>query len=255
MPDPAPARRRVETDYGVPFPGAPLPRERWTRTRASLPPPGVPFDWAAAFGREGAPRVLDLGCGNGRYLLGSALARPTHDHLGIDLVPQAIVHASRRAGERGLANLRYAQGDAIAFALRSLAPGSVDEVHVYHPQPFYDEAKRKERMLTPELVGAVFHALRRGGLFVLQTDNPFYWRHIETTVPVLFEWRRHEGPWPDAPRGRTRREVLARERGLKVHRGAGVPRKDLPPEEVAAILARLPEPDFDANRREFRRAR
>ena len=42
-----------------------------------------------------------------------------------------------------------------------------------------------------------------GGIFVLQTDNPRYWRFIETTVPVLFDWRRHEQPWPDAPAGRT----------------------------------------------------
>ena len=37
----------------------------------------------------GAKRVLDLGCGNGRFLVASALRRPTMDHLGIDLVPPA----------------------------------------------------------------------------------------------------------------------------------------------------------------------
>jgi len=243
--------RRHETDYGVPFPGAVLPRERWTRGRTGLPAQGAPLDAAALFGRA-APLVLDLGCGNGRFLLGSAVARPTHDHLGIDLVPQAVHHAARRAGERGLSNLKYAQGDATAFALGSLAAGSVAEVHIYHPQPYYDAAKKAERMLTPELVGAVFRALAPGGLFVLQTDNPYYWRHIETTVPVLFAWTRPEGDWPEAPLGRTRREIFARSRGLKLYRGVGVPRKELPPEEVAAILTRLPEPRFDANRPEFR---
>ncbi|HVY62620.1 MAG TPA: methyltransferase domain-containing protein [Planctomycetota bacterium] len=241
-----------EHEFGVPFPGEVVAPERRTRARVALPRAGEAFDWAAAFGRADAGRVVDLGCGNGRYLLGSALARPGHDHLGIDLVPQSIAHAARRAGERGLANAKFAQGDAIAVALGSLAADSVDEVHVYHPQPYYDPEKRSERMLTPELVGAVYRALRAGGMFVLQTDNPYYWRHIETTVPVLFDWRRQEGPWPDAPEGRTRREILARDRGLRVFRGWGTPRRGLSPEEVAAILARLPEPRFDANRPAFR---
>ncbi len=241
-----------ESDFGVPFPGAVLPRERWTDALLRLPRDGAPFDWAGAFGRA-APRVLDLGCGNGRYLIGSALARRGHDHLGVDLVPQAIRHAARRAGERGLANARFAQGDAIRFALERLAPDSVDEVHVYHPQPYYDPEKRASRMLTPELCGALHRAIRRGGRVVLQTDNAYYWKHILTTVPVLFDWRPRDGPWPDAPDGRTRREILARSRGLKIFRGEGAPRKELAPSEVAAILARLPQPDFDANRPRFRR--
>jgi tRNA (guanine-N7-)-methyltransferase len=130
----------------------------------------------------------------------------------------------------------------------------VDEVHIYHPQPYYDPEKKTERMLTPELVGAIFRALRRGGQLVLQTDNPYYWKHIETTVPVLFDWRRREMPWEDAPEGRTRREILARQRNLRIFRGVGTPRKELDLKEVMAILERLPQPSFDANRPKFRGA-
>jgi tRNA (guanine-N7-)-methyltransferase len=243
-------KKADDTDYGVPFPGRPVARARFTRTRADLPPAGVTFDWEGAFGRS-APRVVDLGCGNGRFLIGSALRRPTHDHLGIDIVPPAIHHARRRAGERGLANVRFALGDAIPFLFEHAAADSLDEVHIYHPQPYYDAEKRALRMITPALVAAAHRALKRGGLFVVQTDNPTYWRYIETTVPVLFSWRRQEGPWPDAPEGRTRREIRAMQRGLRVFRGSGTPRKDLPPEEVAAIVARLPEPTFDANKPGF----
>lgn len=230
-----------------------MPRARWTRARASLPGPGKTFDWTAVFGRE-APRVLDLGCGNGRYLLGSALARPTHDHLGVDLVPQAIEHASRRASERGLANLRYAWGDALVFFLERIAEASVDELHVYHPQPYYEVEDRSKRMLTPAFLARAWRVLRPGGLIVLQTDNPYYWGYLLSLVPRFFRFEERKDPWPDAPRGRTRREIVARSKGLRIFRGSGVRRDELAPEEVDRLGRELPAPDFDANKPPFRNA-
>ena len=63
------ARDRAD---GPPFPGRVLPRERWTRTRVALGERGRRFDWRAAFGRD-ALHAVDLGCGNGRWLVASAL--------------------------------------------------------------------------------------------------------------------------------------------------------------------------------------
>ena len=72
----------ADSDYGVPIPGLVLPPDRWARTAIKrLPPPGF-IDWSAIFGRK-APLVLDLGCGNGRFVISSALARPEIDHVGI----------------------------------------------------------------------------------------------------------------------------------------------------------------------------
>ncbi len=216
-----------------------------------MPPPGKVFDWTAVFGRD-APRVLDLGAGNGRYLLGSALARPGHDHLGVDLVPQAIEHAARRASERGLGNLRYAWGDATTFLLERTAAASVDELHVYHPQPYYEVEDRAKRMLTPAFLARAWHVLRPGGLLVLQTDNPYYWRFLLSVVPRFFRFEERDGPWPDAPRGRTRREIVARSKGLRIFRGSGARRDELSSEEALRLGRELPLPDFDADKPPFR---
>lgn len=240
-----------EADHGVPFPGEVVAPERRTDAWA-VRPRGAPVDWRALFGRDDAPRVVDLGCGNGRFLLGSALARPTHDHLGVDLVPQAVRHAARRAGARGLTNVRYAWGDGLDLLFSGLAPGSVDEVHVYHPQPFYDAAKVERRMLTPAFFGRAWAVLREGGRLVLQTDNPYYWQYVAHVAPRLFRWRALAGPWPDAPAGRTRREIFARSRGLTIFKGEGAPRA-INPRRVRAIVRHLPPAAFDANRPRFRR--
>src|SRR5207244_3269891 len=94
-----------EHEFGVPFAGAILPRDRWTQTALKRYPEGGPINWAGLFGRS-APVVLDIGCGNGRFLLASAVARPECDHLGVDTLPVVIRYARRRGNQRGLTNLK-----------------------------------------------------------------------------------------------------------------------------------------------------
>lgn len=232
-----------ESEFGVPFPGEVLPGDRWTRT--GLRDDGRPFDWAQVFGRE-AKRVVDLGCGNGRYLIGSALARRALDHLGVDRVQRAVDFGAHRANKRGLANVRFVVGDAVAWLFERLQSGSVDEIHLYHPQPYYEAEDAGKRLLTPAFLARSWQVLRPAGLLVLQTDNRATWRYLREAVAFRFEPRLHPAPWPDAPEGRTRREIVARQKGLAVWRMEAGRRETPRP-------GPLPEPDFDANRPRFRR--
>src|SRR5262249_31747977 len=54
--------------------------------------------------------------------------------------------------------------------------------------------------------------------------------------------------WPDAPKGRTRREIIALRRGLPVFRGWGSARAGLSESEVVRRAETLPAPTFDAGR-------
>jgi tRNA (guanine-N7-)-methyltransferase len=212
---------------------------------------GRVFSWREAFGRD-APHVVDLGCGNGRFLVASALARPEVDHLGIELVPPAVKFASLRAGQRGLTNCKVAWGDATEFLLERAEAGSLAEAHLYHPQPYYEPGQERRRQLSPAILAALHRALEPGGLFVFQTDNAAWARYARETVPALFAWEELPGPWPDAPRGRTLREITARKAGLAVVRAQGR-RLDLSADEVERRVAAMSEPTFDANRPAFRR--
>jgi tRNA (guanine-N7-)-methyltransferase len=241
------APRRIEREFGVPVPGEILPPERWTQTALKAMPDG-PLDWAALFGRV-APVVLDLGCGNGRYTLASAVVRPTHDHLGVDTLPVVIRYARRRGNQRGLRNVRFAVLGAHELLERHVAPGGVSEIHCYHPQPYYDPAQVHRRLVTPAFVALVHRSLVPGGLFVVQTDNPGYWRYIRQVVPVFFDFRERIGRWPDAPKGRTRREIIALKKGLPVFRGSGTAKVGLSEEEAVRLAEQLPPPTFDADRR------
>jgi tRNA (guanine-N7-)-methyltransferase len=240
-------RRNIEREFGVPIAGEVLDPSRWTKTALKkLPPPGL-IDWGAVFGRR-APLVVDIGCGNGRFLLSSAVARPDHDHVGIDILPLVLRYATRRANQRGLANVRFAAIDGQRFVSEYLAPASVREIHIYHPQPYHEARDVERRLLTPVFVACLQRVLEPGGKLFVQTDNPPYWRHVAQVVPAFFDWHEQHGPWQDSPRGRTRREILALRRRLPIHRGWGV-RKELSDDERQRLVTTLPLPRFDAGPR------
>jgi tRNA (guanine-N7-)-methyltransferase len=241
-------KRNIEREFGVPIAGEILDPEQWTQTALKKLPESGPLDWQALFGRC-APIVLDLGCGNGRFLIGSAVWRPDHDHVGIDVLPVVIRYATRRGNQRGLRNLRFAVKDAQQFLERYVEPGSITELHCYHPQPYYDPAQVQRRLITPEFLVLAHGALIPGGTFFVQTDNPGYWLYIRAVVPFFFDFEERDRPWPDAPKGRTRREIIALRRGLPVFRGSGRARLGLRAAEAVQLAASLPSPVFDADRR------
>jgi tRNA (guanine-N7-)-methyltransferase len=241
-------RRQIEREFGVPIAGEILDPSKWTQTALKKLPADNFLDLATTFGRT-APLVVDLGCGNGRFLLGSAVWRPQYDHLGIDVLPVVIRYATRRGNQRGLTNLRFAVTDGRRCVRQLLPPGSAAEIHCYHPQPYYDPAQVHLRQITPAFLALVHRSLAPGGQFFVQTDNPGYWRYIREVVPVFFDFYERIGRWPDAPKGRTRREIIALRRGLSVFRGSGVAKTGLSEADALHLAESLPPPVFDADRR------
>lgn len=230
----------IEREFGVPIPGQVVAKESWTQTALKKLPDSGQVDTEAIFGRL-APLVVDIGCGNGRFSLGSAWSRRDHDHLAADILPVVIRYATRRGNQRGLTNLRFCVVDGERLVTELLPAGRVKEIHCYHPQPNPKPGEGHGRLIQPFFMAEVIRVLEPGGLFVVQTDNIGYWAQIKPLVEQFLSFRVHPGRWPDSPRGRSRREIYAMKKGLPVHRGMGnpLPGLDYPQAlELAAGLVR-----------------
>jgi tRNA (guanine-N7-)-methyltransferase len=249
----------IEYELGIAIPGTILPAEQWARTAIKKLPEGQTLDFAAIFARQ-APIALEIGCGNGRFTISSAVLRPDWNHLAIDILPAVLRYATRRANQRGLTNVRVAACDGWRCLSELVAASSINEIHIYHPQPYADPNDSGKRMLTAEFIRLIYQALVPGGKLFVQTDRVAYWDYIQTVMPEFFQWFDQSTAWEEQPLVRSRREILSQAQGLKIYRGVGIVGscemethsatgslvvQQYSPEQLDELVKRLPRPQFE----------
>ena len=137
---------------------------RWGLTHAQ----GI-LDLDAVFGR-GAPRVMEIGFGDGDTLLDLAAQHPDTDFIGVEVHPPGIGHCLLGIESRSLTNLRVIPRDAVEVLGSQFGPGSLDEVLLYFPDPWPKKRHHKRRIVQPAFVALVAERLKPGGMFRLATD-------------------------------------------------------------------------------------
>jgi tRNA (guanine-N7-)-methyltransferase len=140
----------------------------------------TPLDLASLFGRT-APVVLEIGFGMGDTLAATAAADPERDHLGVEVHTPGIGNLLALVAEQDLTNVRVAAGDAMELVHR-IAPGRLDAVHVFFPDPWPKARHHKRRLINPANVALLRERLRPGGLLHCATDWPHYAEAMAATL-------------------------------------------------------------------------
>ena len=189
------ARRRAIRSFVVRAGRITVAQERaWTELwpRYGIETGATPLDLAAVFGHE-APRTLEIGFGNGESLVALAAAHQDRDYLGIEVHRPGVGHLLLRAEELGLANVRAICRDAVEVLQQCVAPGTLDEVLLYFPDPWPKKRHHKRRIVQPDFVSLVASRLRPGGTFRMATDWQPYAAHM-LEVASSCEALRNESP-------------------------------------------------------------
>jgi tRNA (guanine-N7-)-methyltransferase len=189
-----------------------------------LPRYGIPYapavlDLDRVFGRA-APRVLEIGFGNGDTLVELASSFPDRDFIGVEVHPPGIGHCLLAVESLGLANLRVVAHDAVEVLAHMIPPASLDEVLVYFPDPWPKKRHHKRRIVQPEFASLVASRLRPGGRFRLATDWEPYaaWMLEVLNASPDFTNAAPDGGCVERPeRGATRFERRGRRLGHRVY--------------------------------------
>lgn len=135
------------------------------------------LDLDAVFGRR-APRVMEIGFGNGETLVSLAESHPECDYLGVDVYEPGIGRTLAAVAEKHLTNVRLLRGDAVDVLRERVAPASLDMVLLLFPDPWPKKRHHKRRLVQADFVKLVAGRLVPGGHFHLATDWQDYAEHM-----------------------------------------------------------------------------
>lgn len=158
-----------------------------------------PFDATAAFGRN-APLILEIGFGMGEATAHIARVRPADNFLCCEVHEPGVGALLKRIGEQDITNIRILQHDAVEVIDHMLAPGSLDGIHIFFPDPWHKKKHNKRRLIQSPLVAKLAARLKPGGYLHCATDwQPYAQQMLEVLgqEPLLANTAEGYAPQPD----------------------------------------------------------
>jgi len=159
----------------------------------------APLDLEAIYGRN-APIEIDLGCGDGTFLVEIAAANPTRDFLGIERLPGRIRAAHRKITERALTNARVLLVETSYAVQKMLPASSVTQFYLMFPDPWPKRRHWRRRVVTGDFFASVHRALVPHGVLRIATDQIDYFREIERLARESTQFVANPDPEPPAAR-------------------------------------------------------
>jgi tRNA (guanine-N7-)-methyltransferase len=128
-----------------------------------------PLDFGGLFGRQ-APRVVEIGFGNGDNLARMAAEHPERDYLGIEVHRPGVGRLLLALEELRLTNVRVVCHDAVEVLERYIPPESLAEVLILFPDPWPKKRHHKRRLVQRPFLELVVQRLSPGGVLRMATD-------------------------------------------------------------------------------------
>jgi tRNA (guanine-N7-)-methyltransferase len=140
------------------------------------------------------PLELELGCGDGTFLVQYSKAHPERNILGVERLLGRIRKCDRKLFRAGLAQVRLLRLEA-SYTLQFMLPAeSVSAIHVYFPDPWPKRRHHDRRLINPVFLQSSFKVLQPGGALYLRTDDADYFQQMLRTGKSHAGFRETETP-------------------------------------------------------------
>ena len=140
------------------------------------------------------PVELELGCGDGSFLLQWAAKNPERNFLGVERLKGRVTKIDRKGRRLGLTNLRGLRLEATYVLEWMIAAGSLAAIHIYFPDPWPKKRHHKRRLVQSPLTELAARALAPDGVLYLRTDHAEYFAQMEAVMAAATGFTRVPAP-------------------------------------------------------------
>ena len=175
-------------------------------------------DYDAIFGRS-APRVVEIGFGNGDALRFAAQQDPSRDYIGIEVHAPGVGRLLNALGEDRSDHVRVYRHDAVEVLTHEIVDGSLDEIRIYFPDPWHKKRHNKRRLVQPEFAALLTQKLCDGGRLHLATDWQDYAEQMWDVLDATPGLRNRADARGHVPRPEWRPQTHFETRGQKLGHG------------------------------------
>ncbi len=124
------------------------------------------------------PLEVELGSGDGSFLVEYARLHPEHNFVGVERLLGRMRKLDRKGRRAGLTNLRGVRIECSYFLEYLLPPGSASALHIYFPDPWPKRKHRRHRLINERFPSLARQALTRVGMVYLRTDDADYFQQM-----------------------------------------------------------------------------
>ncbi len=176
------------------------------------------LDLDSVFGRT-APRILEIGFGNGTSLAEMAAKNPQQDYIGIEVHRPGVGNLLMQIEKQSLTNLRVINDDAVDVLNNMITDNSLDAVYLFFADPWHKKRHHKRRIVQPEFAQLVRSKLKTGGLFHMATDWENYAEHMMEVMTAAAGYTNTAGQGQYLPRPDYRPLTKFEQRGQRLGHG------------------------------------
>ena len=138
--------------------------------------------------RDGRPLEVDLGCGDGSFLIEMARCFPERDFIGVERLLGRARKVCRKLTRNQLANGRVLRLENRYTVEWLLPEASVSRLHLLCPDPWPKVRHHRRRVVQVEFLEAVWRVLEPGGELLFMTDHPEYFEWTGEKVTECGGW-------------------------------------------------------------------
>ena len=128
------------------------------------------------------PIVLDIGFGMGQEIIDFSLKNTTKNVLGIEMYKPAIGNLLKNIYEKNIKNIKIIEYDAYSVLNKMIPDESINEIHIYFPDPWPKKKHFKRRLLNIGFAEIIARKLKNSGEIKCATDNSNYAEQIMSVL-------------------------------------------------------------------------